>query len=116
MVEQYHRPSMTVTSSHPHQLLPHSRNKIPQHYMTHDQGSTEDFTSNTAHASKSRSVVAPRIVDYEDTDRHEAHVTCMLTKELTRYYQIGDFIDPFVVLPQFQNPELDALHLIRNGK
>jgi hypothetical protein len=40
----------------------------------------------------------------------------MLFGKLARFHHIGDGIDPFVVLPQFQHPQLNALHLTRTCK
>ncbi|KAH7073642.1 hypothetical protein BKA63DRAFT_491628 [Paraphoma chrysanthemicola] len=64
-------------------------------------------------AAGAQNTVTCKVVNYEQTDRHEEAVTRMLVAKLARYHQIGDGIDPFVVLPQFQNPELSALYLTR---
>ncbi|KAH7089790.1 hypothetical protein FB567DRAFT_521560 [Paraphoma chrysanthemicola] len=64
-------------------------------------------------ATGARDTKTCKVVNYEQTDRHEEAVTRMLVGKLARYHQIGDGIDPFVVLPQFDNPELSALYLTR---
>ena len=80
------------------------------------QTSTPYWSHSTTLAIRSRNAPALKVVEYEDTDSHEEHVVRMLIRRLARYHQIGDGVDPFVVLPQFQNPELNALVLLRKCK
>lgn len=71
--------------------------------------------SRTTVATRSRNTPL-RVVDYDTTSSHLALVNRMLAQELARHHNIGDGSDPFSVLPQFQNEELNASHLLRNGK
>ncbi|KAF2024728.1 hypothetical protein EK21DRAFT_78108, partial [Setomelanomma holmii] len=83
-------------------------------------------TSGVPHPSKPRQdlnvgathMIGPRaclskVVHYEESDSHEEAVLRMLVGKLARVYQIGDGVDPFEILPQFEHPELSALYLTR---
>ncbi|ORY15398.1 hypothetical protein BCR34DRAFT_598383 [Clohesyomyces aquaticus] len=54
-----------------------------------------------------------KITEYEETDEHETIVTRILCGKLGSLQNLGDGVDPFSVIPQFENPELDSLFLVR---
>lgn len=56
------------------------------------------------------------VTDYEESERHEERQLRTLVGGLARFYNIGGAQDPFDVLPQFQNPRLNALYLARTCK
>jgi hypothetical protein len=78
--------------------------------------SKTDSYSSTALAMRPHNKSVTRVSDYEDTDTHEEQTIRMMVGKLARYHQIGDGVDPFVVLPQFQSSELDSLYLTRRCK
>lgn len=75
-----------------------------------------------AHPSRYRQVqaivalnsVAQNVLDYEDNDAQEEFQLRVLLEKFATVTSIGDGVDPFTVLPQFSNPELDSMFLIRN--
>jgi hypothetical protein len=60
---------------------------------------------------KSQSRVCRKIVEYEYTESQDGSKIRLLA---TTFCQIGDGVDPFRVLPQFENPRLDSVFLLRN--
>ncbi|KAF2464580.1 uncharacterized protein BDR25DRAFT_95732 [Lindgomyces ingoldianus] len=56
---------------------------------------------------------AQKISDYEDSDKHEDTLMRMLCAKLATVVHLGDGVDPFSVIPQFESPELDSLYLVR---
>ncbi|KAF2734208.1 hypothetical protein EJ04DRAFT_437617, partial [Polyplosphaeria fusca] len=56
---------------------------------------------------------AEQVVDYEESDEYEEKQMRILVAQLARSARIGDGVDPFVVVPQFESPELSALYLVR---
>jgi hypothetical protein len=52
--------------------------------------------------------------EYKD-DQEEVKMRILAAKAAT-FYQIGDGVDPFVMLPQFKSLELDIMFLTRNCK
>ncbi|KAF1844844.1 uncharacterized protein K460DRAFT_405124 [Cucurbitaria berberidis CBS 394.84] len=63
--------------------------------------------------SRSNSTGSIRVVEYEDSDSHEDLQMRLLVGKLATSLRIGDGVDPFNVLPQFQNPKLNSLYLLR---
>lgn len=53
---------------------------------------------------------APRVTDYEQTPSNEEKNMQELLRQLSS--KIGNGVDPFLVLPQFDNPELHSLYLV----
>ncbi|CAO2648315.1 Nn.00g075820.m01.CDS01 [Neocucurbitaria sp. VM-36] len=74
----------------------------PQHRSRYD--SAYSGTSSTA---------SSKVIKYEDSDSHEDLQMRLLVGKLATSYRIGDGVDPFIVLPQFQNPQLNSLYLMR---
>lgn len=81
--------------------------------------------SSASSDNEQRSMVLPtrvrnrpqyRVLDYEETDRHEERNVRMLVGKLATFYQLGDGVDPFNALPQFESGELDSLWLMRKCK
>ena len=87
-----------------------------QHYALDGHLPVRISHYSTATGARSRNAVISRVTDYEDTDSHEELVTRMFVERLDGHHHTGDGDDPFLVLPQFQNPELDATYLMRNGR
>lgn len=56
------------------------------------------------------------VTEYEDSDYYEELQMRMLVAKLATLKAIGDGVDPFRVIPQFANPELDSLFLVRKCK
>jgi len=100
--------------------LSHESGELQQldarHYASDGQLAARVSHFSTATGVRSRNAVATRVIDYEDTDSHEEVVTRMFVENLDTHHHTGDGNDPFLVLPQFQNPELDATYLMRNGR
>jgi hypothetical protein len=61
---------------------------------------------------KSQPRVCRKIVKYEYTESQDGS---KIRSVATTFCQIGDGVDPFKVLPQFENPRLDFVFLLRNG-
>jgi hypothetical protein len=78
--------------------------------------SKPDSCSSTALVMRPNNRSVIRVSDYEDTDTHEEQAIRMMVGTLARYHQIGDGVDPFIVLPQFKSSELDSLYLTRRCK
>ncbi|KAF1835243.1 hypothetical protein BDW02DRAFT_496370 [Decorospora gaudefroyi] len=54
------------------------------------------------------------VVEYEYTENQVERQLRIFAAKIATFCQIGDGVDPFVVLPQFQHPELDILFLTRS--
>jgi hypothetical protein len=78
--------------------------------------SKPDSYSSTALVMRPNNKSITEISDYEDTESFEERAIRMVVENIAMYHQIGDGVDPFVVLPQFQSPELDSLYLTRRCK
>ena len=61
---------------------------------------------------KSQPRVCRKIVKYEYTESQDGS---KIRSVATTFCQIGDGVDPFKALPQFENPRLDFVFLLRNG-
>jgi hypothetical protein len=66
--------------------------------------------------NKTRAVAEKDVIEYEASERHEERQLRSLVVGLASFYDVGRTQDPFDVLPQFRNPQLDALNLSRNCK
>lgn len=55
-------------------------------------------------------------VEDEPIESQGQRMLRMVVARIEIFTQIGDSVDPFVVLPQFNNPKLDSLYLQRNYK
>ena len=56
------------------------------------------------------------VIDYEESEKHEERQFRTLVVRLATFYNVGGCQDPFDVLPQFRNPQLDSLYLSRSCK
>ena len=56
-----------------------------------------------------------KLVQYEENDDNESLQMRLLIAKLTSF-TIGNATDPFCSLPQWKNPELDSVWLLRKSK
>lgn len=63
-----------------------------------------------------RSAAGLKVIKYEHSDSHADLQMRLLVGKLATSFRVGDGVDPFGVLPQFRNPELNAVYLIRRCK
>ena len=87
------------------------------------------FVPNAAHPSLMRpsryrhvlailpkSTYGKRVLSYEDSDAHDAELLDIIAgtvKSSQKLHVTGGGMDPFLVIPQFKNPELNAVFLVR---
>ncbi|KAF2688893.1 hypothetical protein K458DRAFT_385057 [Lentithecium fluviatile CBS 122367] len=55
-----------------------------------------------------------RVIRYEDTDAHDEELLRIIVATVKSSQRMGNGMDPFVVIPQFKCPELNAVRLVRN--
>jgi hypothetical protein len=65
---------------------------------------------------QTQAITDKAVTDYEETERHEARQLRTMVVGLATFYNVVGSHDPFEVLPQFRNPNLDALYLSRSCK
>jgi hypothetical protein len=90
---------------------------------SHDAGSsrwqlraTETAVYFPRYRNRTWSTVGQPVTEYEESERHEERQLRTLVVGLASFYNVGGTHDPFDVLPQFQNPRLNALFLSRTCK
>lgn len=86
---------------------------------THSMLQSTSSRSSPTHLMRfiqSASKADARVVNYELSTSHEEALCRMLVVQLATFHQIGDGVDPFNVIPQYENPELSAVWLQRNCK
>ncbi|KAF9701642.1 hypothetical protein EKO04_000046 [Ascochyta lentis] len=62
---------------------------------------------------RTQAIMDQSVTDYEESERHEERQLRTLIVGLATFYNVGCSHDPFDVLPQFRNPQLNALYLSR---
>lgn len=77
---------------------------------------TETASHSTRYQDKIHTISDSRVVDYEESERHEERQIRTLVVGLATFYNIGGHHDPFNVLPQFRSPHLNSLYLTRQCK
>ncbi|KAF3000825.1 hypothetical protein E8E13_006703 [Curvularia kusanoi] len=66
------------------------------------------------HYMRSKVSKKKAVIHYEQSEIHEERQLWKMISGLATFYNIGGLPDPFEVLPQFRNPQLNALWLSRN--
>lgn len=93
------------------------RHAASDHYKVSLQSaSSRNSLTYLMHSMHSASAANARVVTYELSTSHEEALARMLAVMLANFHQIGDGVDPFNVIPQYENPELSAVWLQRNCK
>jgi hypothetical protein len=54
-----------------------------------------------------------RVNSYEDTDAHDTELLRIIIATVRSSQRMGNGMDPFTTLPQFRDPNLDAIFLVR---
>jgi hypothetical protein len=73
-----------------------------------DQGSSQESLHDRVYTTTST-----RVISYADSKVHEERHMRMIAVKIAKFHQVGDGVDPFDVLPPFENPELNSMFLLR---
>lgn len=87
-----------------------------QDLVLHTQRSLSDSPFNKGACSEAPILRSCRLVNYQDDTDHERDTFLTLLQQVARVFCLGNSADPFHAIPQFENPKLDSLTLIRNSK
>lgn len=115
--EQPHKKQLYSSSNAELDLLGHS----PDLSVLVDAGSSrwqltapETASYFPQYRKQTQTITNKAVTDYEESERHEARQLRTMVVGLATFYNVVGSHDAFEVLPQFRNPNLDALYLSRN--